>query len=99
MIGMILFVLFLIYLILVSALNSHIDVAVRLHPFDSEHNLPLYYLIFLFGLLGVAVTMLVSLIDRAALKSKYRKLQKEKDRVEAEVKNLREIATLDRDAQ
>ena len=99
MIGLALFVVFLIYLILVSALNSHVEVMVRLHPFDSEHNLPLYYLIFLFGLLGVGVTLLISVLDRALLKSKYKKLQKEHEQVAAEVRDLRQIATMERDAE
>lgn len=99
MIGLILFVLFLIYLILVSALNSHVEVIVRLHPFDVAHSLPLYYLIFLFGLLGMVVTFLISMIDRASLKSRYRKLQKENERIAREVKNLREIATQERDPE
>ncbi len=97
MIKIVITALFFICLGILAAVNSHVEVTVRLNPLGEPTTLSFSSLMMLFTVSGVLFAMVVALIDRAQLQARHRKTRKELEKIKGENQSLRELATLEKD--
>lgn len=93
----ILLIIFLLLLMLPVLTSGGQEVSLDLLIFGSERTFNLGSVMLLFAGYGMAAMGLFGLLDRMDLSLKNRKMKKQITLLEAEVSQLREIATLDQD--
>jgi len=89
--------LFFVALGVLAAVNSHVEVSVRLNPLGEPSTISFSALMMLFTLAGVLFTMILALMDRAQLQALHRKTRKELEKMKGENQTLRELATMEKD--
>lgn len=99
MIKAVVLVVFFLMLLVPALSTQNVEVSLRLLPLTQPVTLRLSEVILLAAASGVAVAILVGLMDRVQLQNRHRKTLRELEQLQQEIRSLRDLATMERPSE